>query len=125
MTPVLDACLPPTNEAIIASGAWTIGYRQIAPDVPHAQNVLCTASPRVRFRFPLVYFQVSAFVLMCTQRLSAVEQMTLFIARSIASHTSSNPPPSHALPQSGDFAERRKSARISTGLQVDSDFGLS
>src|SRR5260370_10887111 len=28
---VPDACLPPTNEAIITSGAGTIGFRQIAP----------------------------------------------------------------------------------------------
>jgi hypothetical protein len=28
---VPDACLPPTNEAIIASGAGTIDFRQIAP----------------------------------------------------------------------------------------------
>ena len=29
--PIPDASLPPTNEAVVASGAGAIGFRQIAP----------------------------------------------------------------------------------------------
>jgi hypothetical protein len=36
--PVPYASLPPANEAIIASGAGTIGFRQIAPGSTGAQG---------------------------------------------------------------------------------------
>jgi hypothetical protein len=32
--PIPDASLPPTNEAVVASGAGAIGFRQIAPGAP-------------------------------------------------------------------------------------------